>query len=107
MELLLKGFLEEMVQFSKCLSDFTNWKNHIEEKMSSSDKEYQMSLHGAGDFSVEDTLRGPDIDDFKSTAFRGQGDHIASLIDGCDDVENSHIFTLDEICNVLQSDEYF
>ena len=50
----LKGFRQEMAQFSKSLSDLTTCKIHIEEKMSSSEQEDEISLHSRDDFSVED-----------------------------------------------------
>ena len=50
----VKSFCEEMGQFSKYLSDLTTCKNHIDEKMSCSEQEDQMSLHGGDDF-VEET----------------------------------------------------
>ena len=51
----LKGFRQEMGQFSKSLSDLTTCKIHIEEKMSSFEQEDEISLHSRDDFSVEET----------------------------------------------------
>ena len=65
-----------MGQFLKSLSDLTTWKNHIDEKMSSSEQEDQIPLHGGDYFSVEE--KEPPIKkqkskngDFESVASRG------------------------------------
>ena len=78
--------------------------------MNSSKQKDKISLHGGDDFPVEGrqspqkkqkcgTLRGPENYAFKSAASRGLDDDIAPLLDGCHDIENNHIFNLDELCN--------